>query len=263
MTGSRHTAPDSLAKGVYETPIRGIIASHHCAGHHRLGDSLSHPSVALIIALAVGYLLGALPLAGRISRLNGVDIFTTGTGLAGASNVMRNVGRVPAAVVMAGDMAKGALSVMVGHLLGLEGAWLLASPSAAVAGHWKSAFSGFRGGDGMAVLGGITIAVSPVFGTIAVAVGCLVALGGKVLPYTSLLSIVSAYLALLLLSLTLKYDDAGTSVILGLGILSWAVLGYAVLGHARRNRAVTWDAQGGPNGLSEAEGVAETDGAAG
>lgn len=226
-----------------------------------MGDSLSHPSVGLIVALAVGYLLGALPLAGRISRLNGVDIFTTGTGLAGASNVMRNVGKVPAAVVMAGDMAKGALSVMVGHLLGLEGAWLLASPSAAVAGHWKSAFSGFRGGDGLAVLGGVTIAVSPIFGTIAVAVGCLVALGGRVLPYTSLFSIVSGYLALL--SLTLAYDaGAGTSVILGLGILSWAVLCYAVMGHARRNRAVTWGAQGDPNGLSEAEGVAETDGAA-
>ena len=244
VIGSRHTTPDSLAKGVYGTPVQGIIDLQHCTGRHELSDSLSHPSVALIIALAVGYLLGALPLAGRISRLNGVDIFTTGTGLAGASNVMRNVGRVPAAVVMAGDMAKGALSVMVGHLLGLEGAWLLASPSAAVAGHWKSAFSGFRGGDGLAVLGGITIAVSPIFGAIAVVVGCLVALGGKVLPYTSLFSIVSGYLALL--SLTLKYDDAGTSVILGLGILSWAVLGYAVLGHARRNKGGDVGRTGGP-----------------
>jgi glycerol-3-phosphate acyltransferase PlsY len=215
-----------------------------------LSDLLSHPPAPLIIALAAGYILGALPLAERISRLNGVDIFDTGTGLAGASNVLRNVGRVPAAVVMVGDMAKGTLAVIVGHLLGLEGVWVLAPASAAIAGHWKSVFSGFRGGDGLAVLGGITIAVIPSYGVISVMVGGLVALGGKVFPYTSLLSVVSAFLALVSLSLA-YYGD--TAITLGIGIMACVVLSYAVLGHARRNRTGEWSAEGEPTDLPETD----------
>ena len=35
----------------------------------------------LLIAIVAGYLIGALPLAVRISRRQGVDIFAVGTGL--------------------------------------------------------------------------------------------------------------------------------------------------------------------------------------
>ena len=65
----------------------------------------------VLIATAGGYLLGSIPLAYLISkRHSGVDIFEVGTGLPGASNVMRNVGKLPAVMVFLGDMAKGALS---------------------------------------------------------------------------------------------------------------------------------------------------------
>ncbi len=223
-----------------------------------MSDLLSYPSAPLIIALTAGYILGALPVAERISRLNGVDIFGTGTGLAGASNVLRNVGRVPAAVVMVGDMAKGALAVIVAHLLGLEGVWVLAPASAAIAGHWKSVFSGFRGGDGLAVLAGVTIAVIPSYGVISVLVGGLVALGGRVFPYTSLLSVVSAFLALVSLSLAYYGDTAMT---VGIGIMACVVLSYAVLGHARRKRTGEWSIEGERNGLADPDGVAEPDSA--
>ena len=42
----------------------------------------------LLIAVIIGYLLGAIPVAALVSRYRGVDIFTTGTGLAGAGNVI-------------------------------------------------------------------------------------------------------------------------------------------------------------------------------
>ena len=42
----------------------------------------------------IGYLLGALPFAQWVSRyIKGVDIFSTGTTLAGTANVFWNVGR--------------------------------------------------------------------------------------------------------------------------------------------------------------------------
>ena len=90
-----------------------------------MGDFLgSLPTV--LIATAGGYLLGAIPLAYLISkRHSGVDIFEIGSGLPGASNVMRNVGKLPAVMVFLGDMAKGALAILLANVMGVESPWLL------------------------------------------------------------------------------------------------------------------------------------------
>ena len=55
------------------------------------------PELALSILAA--YLIGSIPLAALISRIRGVDIFSTGTGLAGAANVLRNVGYIEGWIV--------------------------------------------------------------------------------------------------------------------------------------------------------------------
>ena len=56
--------------------------------------------LTLILACLVSYIFGALPFAHRISIRKGIDIFSIGTGLAGASNVMKNVGRWSALMVL-------------------------------------------------------------------------------------------------------------------------------------------------------------------
>ena len=85
-----------------------------------MGDFLGGlPTV--LIATAGGYLLGSIPLAYLISkRHSGVDIFEVGTGLPGASNVIRNVGKLPAVMVFLGDMAKGALAILLCNVMGVE-----------------------------------------------------------------------------------------------------------------------------------------------
>lgn len=187
---------------------------------------------SLLTAVVVGYVLGALPLADRLSRRSGVDIFRTGTGLAGATNVMRTVGRVPAAVVLLGDMSKGIITIFVAQqLLGLEGAWIVVPAAAAVIGHWYSIFSGFKGGDGFVVLGGITLAAFP-YGIIGVAFASLVALGGQRMRYTSLLNIPAGYMVVIAIAMWRFPDDAETA--LAMGALAMIVFGHAVLGHARR-----------------------------
>jgi glycerol-3-phosphate acyltransferase PlsY len=188
---------------------------------------------SLLTAVVVGYVLGALPLADRLSRRSGVDIFRTGTGLAGATNVMRTVGRVPAAVVLLGDMSKGIITIFVAQqLLGLEGAWIVVPAAAAVIGHWYSIFSGFKGGDGFVVLGGITLAAFPEYGIIGVAFASLVALGGQRMRYTSLLNIPAGYMVVIAIAMWRFPDDAETA--LAMGALAMIVFGHAVLGHARR-----------------------------
>ena len=73
-----------------------------------MGDLIASLPVILAATIA-GYLLGALPLAVQISRRLGVDILSTGTGLAGASNVLHSVGKVATVFVVLGDLGKGCL----------------------------------------------------------------------------------------------------------------------------------------------------------
>ena len=186
----------------------------------------------LLLVAAVAYILGALPLADQISRRQGIDIFSAGTGLAGASNVHKSVGRVPGLVVFVGDLGKGALAMLFAGFVGLEGPWILVAAGAVVVVHWNSIFTGFRGGDGMSPLGGATIALFPILGLLCVAVAIVVAIGGQKLPYSSLLSIVFGYTTLV--SLTLA-QDGETVLALGTGGLAGFVLAHALLGHRRRN----------------------------
>ena len=200
-----------------------------------------------MLAVVIGYLLGSLPIAVLLSRRAGVDIFEVGTGLPGASNVMRNVGRAPAVLVLLGDMAKGALAVVVAKYLGLEESLLVLPAGAAVLGHWRSIFSRFRGGDGLATLGGTIVALFPIFGIIAVAVAMVVSLGGQKLPYTSLLGIVFGNATLALLNVAYEgrsvymvgiVDEGNVATALGIGGVSALVLAHALNGHRRRRVSV-------------------------
>ncbi|GIS64824.1 MAG: hypothetical protein CM1200mP3_10720 [Chloroflexota bacterium] len=62
------------------------------------------------------YFGGPLPFADKISKRKGVDIFQIGTGLAGASNVLKSVGKGSALIVLVFDIAKGALAVSASGL---------------------------------------------------------------------------------------------------------------------------------------------------
>lgn len=194
---------------------------------------------ALLPAIIIGYLLGSMPVAALMSRRAGVDIFSVGTGLAGASNVKRYVGRKRGLMVGVLDLVKGLTAVLIGGLLGIDDAWIVVPALAAILGHWKSIFTGFRGGDGLAILGGIMIGMFPVIGVIGVLVGVLVALGGQKMPYTSLLSVVIGYGTVAALVLNSNGDFR---MALGLGGLSALVLARATFGHRqRRDDGVDWD----------------------
>lgn len=200
----------------------------------------------VLIATAGGYLLGSFPLAYIISRRHsGVDIFEIGTGLPGASNVLRNVGVIPAVMVFIGDMSKGTLAILLARFMGVESPWILLPAAAAVAGHWKSMFTGLRGGDGLVTLGGAIIALFPVYGLISVAVASVVALGGQKMPYSSLVNVVVGYGVLAGLVLydpfsRLRPDDAPLALAFGMGGLCGLVLVRAALGHRRRRHAENW-----------------------
>jgi glycerol-3-phosphate acyltransferase PlsY len=170
----------------------------------------------------IGYLLGALPFAQWVSRyIKGVDIFSTGTTLAGTANVFWNVGRRSALLVFAGDVGKGSAAVAVAWGLGIEAPLTLVAAAAAIVGHWVSVFSSFRGGDAMTPLIGVSVALVPVLTVAAAVVGVATVLLMRNHYLRSSWGICTGFMLMLGLSLAFRVQ---VEVVTGLTVLAVLVL---------------------------------------
>lgn len=116
-------------------------------------------TVSLVGALPA-YLLGTFPTALLVAKAGGHDVLAEGSGNPGASNVARIMGWRAGLLVMAGDLAKGAVAAGVGLALGgREAAYVLGI--LAVLGHTYPVTRGFRGGKGVATAGGMLAVLYP------------------------------------------------------------------------------------------------------
>src|SRR5215831_16628502 len=115
------------------------------------------PTIQLLAAAVIGYLLGSIPWGLVLSRLAGHgDIRRIGSGNIGATNVLRSGSKGLAALTLLLDMAKGMLAVLIGQRWGEAAA--LAAAVAAVIGHMFPLWLRFRGGKGVATaLGVVTV----------------------------------------------------------------------------------------------------------
>jgi len=170
-----------------------------------------------LIIVPISYLLGSIPFGLIAGKLAGnVDIREHGSGNIGMTNVQRTVGTPVAVVVLALDMGKAVLAVVVARIFfdspGVEAAAALA----VVFGHNWPVFIGFKGGKGTASGWGGLIALSPIAGLVATVVGLpLIALT----RYVSLASVSSAVLGSLALI-----------IMAALGHLPMAYIWYGAIG---------------------------------
>lgn len=121
--------------------------------------------MALILSVAAGYLLGGINWAIILTKLyQRKDIRDQGSGNAGMTNVLRSVGKLPAALTFVGDFLKCVAAVLLSQLI-LQAAFLTlldVSPAgellrvarylagaACVVGHIFPVYYGFRGGKGI------------------------------------------------------------------------------------------------------------------
>ncbi len=126
------------------------------------------PGLDLLVAIVVGYLIGAIPSGVIVGRLRGVDPRDSGSGRTGTTNAIRTLGPVLAAAVAFLDVAKGVVAVLVAAAIGPD-PWAGALGGvAAVAGHVKSIFIGFDGGRGVATGAGAMLILSPLAVLLAV-----------------------------------------------------------------------------------------------
>lgn len=113
--------------------------------------------IRFLAAILIAYLLGAIPTGLLVGRLiKGVDLREFGSGKTGATNALRTLGKLPAVLVLLGDLIKGIGAVLLAHLLtnGNLTAECLAGLAAAVGHNWP-VYAGFRGGRGVVVSYGI------------------------------------------------------------------------------------------------------------
>jgi glycerol-3-phosphate acyltransferase PlsY len=153
--------------------------------------------VPLLIAVVVGYLLGALPFGYLVAKAKGVNIFEVGSKNPGATNVRRVLGHGPGNLVLFLDAAKGALAVGLFPLLHLVGPqycpfdadqlliFKITGLVAAILGHSFSCFTGFKGGKSVATGAGGFLVLFP----LGMAIGLVVFLTTLALSrYVSLAS---------------------------------------------------------------------------
>ena len=187
----------------------------------------------LLGAILTGYLLGSIPFAYLAARYRGIDIFNTGSRTAGTANVFWNISRRTGVLVFLGDVAKGSAAVSFAGLLGVSWSVALLAGGAAVLGHWKSVFSGFRGGDGMATLVGVTVALEPAMAAFGILIGMGVLLLLRRSPLRSTWGIAACFIAMLGVS---QYYQVDRDLVMGLVALAMLVLFRSMIGRRGRIR---------------------------
>jgi len=190
--------------------------------------------VGIALAIALSYLLGSIPTSAIAGRIKGVDLRRHGSGNLGATNALRVLGPGVGVPVLAIDVGKGLLAVLlIGRLgaasaLGPSGA-ALAAGLAAVAGHIWPVFAGFRGGKGVATACGVFLAMSPLAALAAIALWGVVV---GITRYVSLGSILAA--AFLPWAVVLEARLAGRPLPVPLVVVA-AVVAAALVARHRSN----------------------------
>jgi acyl phosphate:glycerol-3-phosphate acyltransferase len=116
------------------------------------------------LLVLIAYLAGSIPVGMLVARASGgVDPRTIGSGRLGGTNALRALGPARAGLVVAGDLLKGAIPVLLARYV-TDGDPLVEvlCGAAAVAGAIWSVFAGFRSGRGVATGVGTMLVIQPV-----------------------------------------------------------------------------------------------------
>ena len=170
--------------------------------------------LANIIWVVVAYLIGSVPTAYLVAkRVRGIDIREHGSGNIGATNVFRTMGKKWGALVLAADVLKGWIVVVI--LAPTAGAFPeVSSPlrqllfgAAAIAGHTWTPWLKLKGGKGIATSAGALIGIFPLASLIVIAIWAVCFL---IWRYVSLASIAAAAsFPIMLLILHREIDSFG------------------------------------------------------
>lgn len=152
--------------------------------------------VNFFIFSVTAYILGSIPTAVWVGkRFYGLDVREHGSKNAGATNTFRVLGKKPGKIVLAIDVLKGLIAVLLPltvaytHNENTIINYKLFAAIFVILGHVFPLFAGFRGGKGVATSLGVIFAIHPPAAGICLAIFLLVFL---TFNYVSLGAIVTA-----------------------------------------------------------------------
>ncbi|MEQ1840829.1 MAG: glycerol-3-phosphate 1-O-acyltransferase PlsY [Verrucomicrobiales bacterium] len=163
----------------------------------------------------LAYVVGATPFGFLAGKLRGIDIRQHGSGNIGATNVLRTLGKPVGITVLALDVLKGLLPVLLAKSVSDSSIIHIASAMAAILGHNYTFWLGFKGGKGIATTAGAILPIMP-YALIAAVTGFLIVL--KASRYVSLGSIAAA----IIIPVTIVVES------LIRGSWDWYILGFAL-----------------------------------
>jgi glycerol-3-phosphate acyltransferase PlsY len=117
--------------------------------------------IKYILLFIASFIIGSIPFGIIIAKAKGVDLKKVGSRNIGATNVLRSLGKWPAALTLLGDVLKGTAAVAIGRYFGVEPVYEGFVGLSAILGHNFSIFLGFRGGKGVATSLGVLGIYSP------------------------------------------------------------------------------------------------------
>ncbi len=141
-----------------------------------------------VLLLIIAFILGSIPFGIIIAKAKGVDLKKVGSGNIGATNVLRSLGKGPAALTLLGDILKGTVVVALGKYIGVGLIYEGLIGVFAILGHNFSLFLGFKGGKGVATSLGVLVIYTPQAAFITLIIWLMVVILTK---YSSLGALVS------------------------------------------------------------------------
>lgn len=112
-----------------------------------------------VLCILIGYLIGAINPSYIIAKIRGFDIREKGSGNAGASNALIIFGKVVGVVCALFDIAKATFAIWLCGKLFPELTYSFAvTGGACILGHVFPFYMNFKGGKGLACLGGMILA---------------------------------------------------------------------------------------------------------
>lgn len=146
---------------------------------------------AYIIVGIVAYLIGSISFSVIISKkMAGFDVREKGSGNAGATNMLRSVGKKAAILTLLGDALKGVVAILFAIIVGAiaksadKSLLVQIAGILVVVGHTLPIFFGFKGGKGVATSLGVLLMtnwkiglICLVFALVLMAVTRMVSLG--------------------------------------------------------------------------------------
>jgi glycerol-3-phosphate acyltransferase PlsY len=112
-------------------------------------------------------MIGSIPFAYLIVRIQGKNIFAVGTKNPGSSNTFREIGKISGASVFLLDATKAIASILIAQSINESQWFLIFCGLSCMIGHWYPIFLKFRGGMGLACIIGMAIALMPIQALIA------------------------------------------------------------------------------------------------